>query len=271
MPDPLRAALESLSGETGGRYGAAYHELMTGRRFAWRADEPFPAASVIKVPVMAEVYRQCQEGALRLSDVVEMAPEDVVGGSGVMQLLTPGLRLSVRDLVELMICASDNTATNLLLGRTGIEPANRYMERLGLRHTRVHNKLQVMVVPPAPLNQTSPGDMVEMMRLIAQGSVVSRWACEHMIATMRRQQFNEMIPAKLPVQCPDVVGARPSIEVAHKTGWFPGVRADAGLIYAGDRCVAMAIMSRDLPGDTPTAADVIARMARAMFDHAMGP
>lgn len=269
MADDLKATLESLAAETGGRYGAAYRELATGRELAWQADEPFPSASVIKVPIMAEVYRRGHEGTLRLSDTIELLAEDVVGGSGVLQLLTPGVRLSVRDLVELMICASDNTATNMLLAQTGIDPVNRFMEQLGLRHTRVHNKLQVMPVPPTPLNQTSPRDMVELMSLTARGQVVSRWACDRMIATMKRQQYNDLIPARLPVRSAGVVGARPSVEVAHKTGWFPGVRGDAGLVYAGDRCIAMAIMARDIPDDTPKAIDVIARMARALFDAAM--
>lgn len=269
MGDDLAATLESLAGETGGRYGAAYHELTTGREFSWQADEAYPSASIIKVPIMAEVYRQGHEGRIRLSDPIEMRAEDVVGGSGVLQLLTPGLRLSVRDLIELMICASDNTATNLLVDLTGIAAVNQCMERLGLRHTRLHSKLQVMPVPPTSLNQTSPRDMVELMRLIARGHVVSRWACDHMIATMKRQQYHDMIPAQLPVVRSDVVGTSPSIEVAHKTGWFPGVRGDAGLVYARRRCIAMAIMARDIPDDSPRAIVVIARMARAMYDAAM--
>jgi len=265
----LERSLEELAAETGGVYGAAMRDCATDRRFAWHADEPFPSASIIKVPIMAEVYRLQAAGSVSFSSTVELRGDDVVGGSGVLQLLTPGLAISIRDYVELMICASDNTATNVLLSLTGIEPVNDGMRCLGLRHTVVHNKLQVQPTPATPLNQTSPSDMAALMTLLAQGAVVSRWACDRMIATLKGQQFNDLIPARLPIRPSSVIGGRPSIEVAHKTGWFPGVRGDAGLVYAGDRCLAMAIMARDIPDDRPRAIDVIARMARLLFDAAM--
>ncbi len=264
----LTPALERLASDSPGHYGVTVRDVASGRSFVWHADEGFPSASIIKLPIMAEVYRQAHLRLLSLGDNVWVTPEDIASGSGVLHLFTPNLQLQVRDLVELMICVSDNTATNMLLDRVGIRHVNEYMEVLGLKHTRVYNNLQVFPIPRTGVNQTSPSDMVELLARIATGNVVSGWACHRMIDTLKRQQFNDIIPGHLPIEQPSTIGGRPTIEVAHKSGWYSGVRGDVGLIYHGSRCLAVAVLGRDLTNDE-TSSGVLSRMARLLYDWGM--
>src|SRR4051794_22305382 len=91
--------------------------LDTGEEFAIRADDRIRTASTIKVPVMTAVFAAVESGDAKWSDELVLKDADKVGGSGVLQEMSDGLRLPLRDLVRLMIVVSDNTATNLLLER----------------------------------------------------------------------------------------------------------------------------------------------------------
>ncbi|MFN9373252.1 MAG: serine hydrolase, partial [Planctomycetaceae bacterium] len=101
-----------------GEVAVAVEHLSTRERFAHRSTVPMPAASLIKFPVMVEVYRQSEKGELDLRQFLELREEDKVPGAGILTPhFSPGARLAVGDAVRLMIAFSDNTATNLLLDR----------------------------------------------------------------------------------------------------------------------------------------------------------
>lgn len=178
-------------GETGGTCGVSYLDLGTGERFEHNAGETFYAASVIKVPVMCEVFRQAEAGRLDLARAVRVERDDQVGGSGVLQVLTPGVELPVYDLVTLMIVVSDNTAMNMLLDMVGPESVTAYMAELGLTGIRVYHKLMIVKAGRRHENVMTPKDTTELMALIARERVVSMRACEVMIDILKRQQYHD--------------------------------------------------------------------------------
>src|SRR5262245_41342066 len=110
----------------------AVKHLGSGESFYLNADEPMPTASLIKLPVMLELYLQAEAGRVKLTERVTLHQEDKVPGSGVLtHHFSDGTTFSLRDACRLMIAVSDNTATNLVLDKIGIEPVNKRMEAWG--------------------------------------------------------------------------------------------------------------------------------------------
>jgi beta-lactamase class A len=229
-PGPgIRDRIETRVRAFGGVMGVAAIDLATREEIAVDADVRFPTASLIKVPVMVEVYGQIARGALRPDTPVTLRDADKAGDEPVvLNQLHDGLVLTVADLVALMIAFSDNTATNLLIGLTGTSSVNARMDALGLTDTRLFRPTfrdgRADAFPELErefgLGMTTPRDMARLFALLAEGKAVSRAASEGMIALMERQQDRAMIPRLLP-------HARDRITVANKTGWDEEKTTDA--------------------------------------------
>jgi len=259
--------LETL-GRVAGTFGLSYRHLGTGEEFAHNPDGLFYACSVIKVPIMAEVFRQAEKGLLHLGRPVPIARHDQVGGSGVLQYLTPGTELSVLDLITLMIVVSDNTATNLLLDIIGLDATTAFMRELGLPNIRVYHKLQVVAADRQDVNVISPGDMTRLMTLLSQNKVVSMHASIQMIRILKQQQFNEHLTKYLPLEPAEhrATGALPPIEVAHKNGWIGGVRHETGLFYLPGQEYVLTVCTKDAKDDR-AADEAIAQVGRMVYER----
>src|SRR5437870_1372478 len=131
--DPSAASLESglapLAKAHKGKVAIAVKSLTTGESYALNADEVMPTASLIKLAVMAEVYQQAKDGKIKLDGTVMLRKEDRVQGSGILtEHFSDGATFPLRDAVRLMIVFSDNTATNLVLDKIGIESTGTRMK-----------------------------------------------------------------------------------------------------------------------------------------------
>jgi beta-lactamase class A len=134
----LRSEILKISREVKGQMGLYMKHLESGKEIAIEADKIFPLGSVFKMPLMVEVYRQAHEGTLSLDEKLKLEVRNYCIGSGILQYLSPGLELTVRDLVTLMIIASDNTASETLWKRIGIQRVNMLIRELGLHKTSIY-------------------------------------------------------------------------------------------------------------------------------------
>lgn len=229
-----------------GRYGLYAKNLHTGAVVAYHEKEIFPSASLIKVPIMVEVFRRFEEANQSLDELLPMRAEDQVGGSGVLKDLTPGTRYCIRDLTTLMITVSDNTATNLLIDFLGVDSVNLTLARLGLRDTELVRKLQRVPAERSTFNRTTAWDMATLMERLATGTAIAQAASERMIALLTRCQGPISIgPAPLEPAWP---GQPPRIVIAHKTGSLTDARHDAGIVYLPRQAYVAAILSQGAPG-----------------------
>jgi beta-lactamase class A len=212
-----------------GEMGVYAKNLATGETIAVNADERFPTASLIKVAVMAEVFHQIADGKLKPDTTVTLKASDKAGGETVpVNMLHPGVVLTVDDLLHLMIAYSDNTATNLLVGLVGTANVDRLLDSYGLTKTRLYRPTfrdgRADVLPEEEkeygLGSTTPRESATLLELIAQGKVVSRAACDRMLSLLAEQQDRAMIPRSLPFEKEDIL-------VANKTGWDEEKRPDA--------------------------------------------
>lgn len=229
-----------------GTWGIVLEDLNSGEKWERNEQELFYAASVIKVPIMATVYRAMERGDLALTDLIILDEKDYVGGSGVLQHFTPGSSLSLQDIIMLMIIQSDNTATNLLIDLVGVENIQNTMKEAGMVTSTFFNKLMLRKPNPKGVNRISAADIGMLLHKMATGALVSCKASERMIEVMKKQQVRDCLPEKLPSPYADFNHGMTPWELANKTGWIPGTRHDVGVFYVGNRKFIATILSKDV-------------------------
>lgn len=121
----LTARLKAIEGVFEGELGVYVQNLASGEAFSWRADAPWYLASLIKIPVAAQVLAERQAGTLTLDERLTLSRSDFVDGAGPTNWHDPGTPISIRYLMEQMIIVSDNTATDMLIDRVGLEAVNQ--------------------------------------------------------------------------------------------------------------------------------------------------
>jgi D-alanyl-D-alanine carboxypeptidase (penicillin-binding protein 5/6) len=268
----LAERLQPLISAHEGEVAIAVKHLTTGETFASNADEPMPTASLIKLPVMVEAYRQAAEGKINLAEVVKFEEDDKTPGSGILSTqFSPGATFTLRDAIRLMIAYSDNSATNLVLEKVGLPATNEAMEKLGFANTKVHAYVFRPMSSIAPersrqfgLGSTTASEMIRLVELIHSKQIVNAEACDAMLDHLRQCQ-DKRLSKLLP----------PGTKVAHKTGSVAAVRTDAGLIEAKSGPIAICVLTRDNKDQRWTeenAAEVLtSKIARAVYDYFEGP
>jgi D-alanyl-D-alanine carboxypeptidase (penicillin-binding protein 5/6)/beta-lactamase class A len=240
--DSLEARLAPLAKAHKGKVAIAVKHLTTGESYSLMGDQPMPTASLIKFPLMLEVYLQVMEGKLKLTDLVTLREKDKVPGSGILKYhFSEGATFPLRDAVRLMIAYSDNTATNLVLDKIGIDSTNKRMAAWGLPETRINAKVylgsKTSVNPERTkkygLGSTTANEMVKLLEKVHKGEVVSAKVCKEMLEHMKNCQFKDGLPRFLPA----------GTVVAHKTGAVTGVRTDAGILYLKSGPVAVCVLT----------------------------
>ncbi|QDU88493.1 D-alanyl-D-alanine carboxypeptidase DacB precursor [Pirellulimonas nuda] len=267
--DALQDAVAQLIKLHRGVVGAAAKQLDTGESFAWNADQPMPTASLIKLPIMLTAYRQIDAGELSPDATIELRKQDKVPGSGVLsEHMSAGARFSLRDAIELMIVFSDNTATNLVIEKTGLPATSALMRKLGYPETQLHSKvfLRETTIDPERsqkygLGSTTAADMIRLLESLYKGDAASSESCEAMLGHLRRCDDRSKVPRYLPEE----------VEVAHKTGSVSATRCDAGIIESKGGPLAFCILTTDNAdrgwGAENEAELLAAAFGKTLYDH----
>jgi beta-lactamase class A len=228
-----------------GRYGVAIKDLETGRGVLIDPDGEYQAASLFKLWVMFEVFKQRERGTLDFDERLVLTDRHVEYDLGTLDR-PAGSILEISEAVDRMITISDNSAAILLSDRVGATNINADLRALGMQHSRF--LLDDLV--------TSPGDVLKLLDLLASGQAVSPNASAQMVHLLARQRVNDRLPRLLPA----------GSVVAHKTGNLDGVVNDAGIIYAPGASFIAAVLV-DGASDEAEAARVIADLAVVAYDH----
>lgn len=228
-------ALEALIGDLQGTAGVVVRSLGGASSFEHNADEKFPAASLIKLPVLWEFFAQCATGLINPEQEIHIQKEGMSIGLGVLHLLTPGMRLRLRDLAVLMITVSDNTAANILIDVLGMENINDSMQKLGARETAVKQKMYENGYLQGD-NFTTPRDVALLLESFWRGkSLLGEFGddpLEILLAQQRRHKLHLGFPA----------GAK----LASKTGEAPWLEHDAGLLLEENAGYVIVVMTTGL-------------------------
>ncbi|SFJ79936.1 serine hydrolase [Thermoflavimicrobium dichotomicum] len=255
LEEKIGQLLEAFSGKAG--VAVETEEGWIG----FHENEPFLAASLIKVPIMIETYRQVQEGRLSLSQLYQIPEKKRVGGSGVLSSLREQVYVSLQDLISLMIMVSDNTATNLLIEQVGFDAVNQLASKLKCDQTLLGRKLMDYAAKRRGLeNFTSAGDMVRFFKEIMEGSLLNETYKNCALDVLKKQQFQ----AKLPGKILDHLEGHDFI--AHKTGEMRDYEHDAGILSVNGKIAYVAVLTSH-GTDAFSRRNLIADVGKALFDY----
>ena len=255
----LQAELERAAEQFDGVMGIAVKDLGGAEAFTVNADTVFPQASSIKIPVLIELYRQSQTGTVKLDERVEIKQALKAGGSGVLQHFGDGgSALTLRDLAVLMIVLSDNTATNILIDRVGMEKVNGMLAHHGLRQTRLQRRmLDTEAQRAGRENLSTPLEMVWLLGLLHQGKLLNQ---QNTAAAIEILSYPKNTPLRR--------GVPGNVRLANKPGGLTGVSCDSGIVYLEGRPYAISVMTTFGPAsDSDAGAAALGEVSKRVFEY----
>jgi beta-lactamase class A len=256
----LGASISEIDHNLDGVLGVAILDLKSGRKFLLREDEVFPQASSIKIALLAELYHQVQTGKLKLTDLYTVRSSDLVPDSDIMGGLTPDVtRLTLHDLSTMVVAVSDNSATNVLIDRVGMENVNVLMDSLGLKHTRLCRKMMdLKAAQEGRENISTPREMMTLLENLSDGKLLSGELTKDFFQLLSTHK-ESFIPRELP----------DGVKIANKPGELEGVRNDSGVVFVENRPYVICVMTTYLKNerDGEAAISKISGAAYRMFDR----
>jgi len=281
----LQRLLDSELARFPAKAGVWVKNLKTGEEAAVHADDAFNSASVIKIPVMVLAFQMADKGELSLQQRVTINAADVRGGSGIFQYNDPGLQPTIRDVLLQMIITSDNTATDIAIGKVGgVERVNTWLSANGYGDAlKLHMTVGELFAKYRALPQgTNPNDKTNNDRTYWLGAMTPR-ATGRLLESIQRCNDGTATAPVLAAQksCADMVrmmraqqsGARRlphflNVPVAHKTGDFPPVLAnDVGIVSARSGPIVISFFTNAIEGPYAEAEDRIGRVAQLIVEY----
>jgi len=256
----LEKSILEIDRSLDGVMGVAIVDLTDGHKYLLHANDVYPRASSIKICVLAELYRQAQQGKLKLTDLYTVNAADLVQDSDIMGGLTPGVtQITLRDLATMMVAVSDNSATNVLIDRVGMENVNAFLKAQGLRDTRLRRKMMdLKAAAEGRENVSTPNEMLNLLQALYRGEVLNREMTDDFFKVLSTHK-DSWIPRNLP----------DDLKIADKPGALEGVRNDSGVIFVDKRpyvlCVMTTYLHRERDGEE--AISNISLAAWRMFDR----
>jgi beta-lactamase class A len=260
--DHLRLAIAEVEQQLDGVLGVAILDLNSGQQLLVRSDEIFPQASSIKIAVLAELYHQAQQsahgtsGKATLNDRYVVRTADIVPDSAILGGLTPGVSsLTNRDLATIMVAVSDNSATNVLIDRVGMDNVARLTESLGLAHTQLRRKMMdLQAAAQGKENISTPREMMELLEQLYRGKLIGPPLLDDFFNILATHK-DSWIPRDLPED----------LKIANKPGELEGVRNDSGIVFLKNRPYVICVMSTYLANER-AGEEAIAQISRLAYD-----
>lgn len=224
-----------------GDYALYYRDLKTDEKIEYNSNEIFPAASIIKIPIMVEFFRQLEADLLKRDELITIPETERVDGAGILHELREDIEMRLGELILLMITLSDNTATNLIIDRLGREKVNQFLFESGYK-TRLKRKMMDFAArKEGKENLTSVKEIGSLLKDIYRGEIddLSKKSCQEMISIMSKQVLRDKISFYIPEDNWD--------KVASKTGTLDGIEHDASIFDLIDKKFVLVIMSKNLP------------------------
>jgi beta-lactamase class A len=296
----LEREIARLAKVSGGVVGVTAIHLETGRRVSMNGTDRFPMASTFKVPIAVQLLTRVDRGELKLDQMIDIKQSDLHPGSGTLADLfnKGGLALSVRNLMELMLLISDNSATDVMLRTAGgAEAVTARMRALGIEGINVNRSTAQLISDWVGVSNLPPEDqwqpslfqsLYAAVKPDEQRAAAKRFASDTrdtstpdgMAALLERIYRKDMLKIESADLLLDIMrrcrtgearlrGLLPQgTEIAHKTGTIGGSTNDVGIVTLPDSAghVAIAVFVKSSEKDVAARERAIAEIARAVHD-----
>jgi beta-lactamase class A len=252
LASALRAGFErrvqEIAARVDGVVGYAIVDLTTGERLGHLERDTFPTASAIKLAIVYELFKQADEQRIDLDEKTTLDRRQAVGGTGVLvEMGTP--TLSIRDYAVLMVTLSDNTATNVLIDRLGMDRIAARMQGLGLQGTKLRrHMMDTAAARRGDENVSTPDELVRLLKAMNDGMPKA-------IELLKKPKENRLRK-----------GLPEGVASADKSGELEGVRVDAGIVFAKNRPYALCVMTTFLK-DEAEGERAIVDISRVAYEY----
>ncbi len=258
----MTVELSKMAEKYPGRVSIYLKDLKSGRTWMHHPDDLFPAASLIKVPVMIAAFYKIRDGQLALDERMVITRRNRVGGSGSLKWRPDGTKLTVRELLVHMINESDNTATKMVLDRLGIGYVQQQFPRMGLLYTGIYEEgMSIKGGRVMHENYTTAREMASLMDKIYMGEAVDKVSSEVMLEILKKPKAVASRLAK---------GMPAGWEIAHKTGLLRQACHDSAIFLTPHGDYAITVLTGQNRAYS-TAKDFITKVAKVTFKHYAGP
>ena len=277
----LQSQLKEIAAKHHGKVALFAENLKTGETAQIDPDVPVPTASVIKLTILLEAMDEVRDGRASLDEKIVLKKDDQVAGSGMLGLMDTPLDLTLKDVLTLMIVVSDNTATNLMIDRFGLDKINAHTRLLGLKDTYLYKKVLRAPVPPVPIDQprfglgkTTAREMALVTEKIgrcqlgtpARPAAPSDAAlCDVMLGMLRSQFYRDGIPRYLE----GLDSSEQGSAIANKTGAVDASRSDVALVASRNGLIVISAFTYDNADHSYSSDDegdvTIARLGKAII------
>lgn len=272
--DELKHRTSEVLSKQQGTFAVAFKDLSTGDAIFINEHELFHAASTMKTPVMVEVYKQAAEGKFSLKDSVLIKNEFISIFDGSTFSISPeadsdtllyreiGKKRTIYSLMYDMIIVSSNLATNLIIELVDAKNVTNTLRSIGANDIQVLRGVEDTKAFEAGMNnQVTAYDLMLLFEKIDKEELVNAEASMGMMDILLNQQFNDIIPARLPN----------NVKIAHKTGWITGVHHDSGIVFLPDgRKYVLVLLSKDLQNEEG-AVKTMATVSKMIYDYFTAP
>lgn len=203
-----------------------YKNLITNKTVAYNEEKIMLAASVIKITVLVEAFKQIKEGKIKKEELFITCEDDKVPSCGALNYMREGLNVTLEDLYILMIILSDNYATNMLIDKLDMDNINNTIKEIGLKNTVLNRKMFDSKKATLGLeNYISASDVGYLLEKMYNKDLIDKKSSEEMISILKNQRLNGKMPFFLQ-------NLKPKIEIAHKTGEDTNITHDVGIVFA---------------------------------------
>ncbi len=204
------------------------------KKIEYNNSDLFPSASLIKLPILIELYEQAKEGEINLQHLIKIADIEPVGGAGIVQALSSSSTLTIKDLAALMIITSDNMAANFLIDRAGANRINDRCKKLGMHATKLNRKMMDEQARRRGIeNSTTPLDMLKCLKEIKKSEIL----------------FSVLLQQQLQSKLPFYFREESAIQIANKTGELDGVDHDCAILQFGNQTFYVSVLTEQFLDD----------------------
>jgi len=259
LHEQVEAGMRQTAQRLDGVAGYAIQDLATSDSFYLNADSVFPTASSIKLAVLLELMRQAQEGKLSLDEqhTVRRSETTVGDDDPILAMLGDGtVTMSLRDIATFMVVLSDNSATNILIDRVGLDNVNSETARLGLRETHLRRKMiDIEAARQGRENVSTPRELMTLVEKVHAGDVLDPVHTKDyfsVLALPKDSLFHKALPS--------------TVTIEDKPGALDAVRCDTGIIEVKGHPFAISVMTT-YDGDNAEGERAVREIARLAYDY----
>lgn len=240
-----------------GRYSLAFKDLAQGDTLSINSEKMI-AASTVKIYIMIEAYYRINNGTLNENEIVVLEDSMKVGGSGILNAKPTGERITIKELINLMMVKSDNTAANILIDKLGMDSINERMRALGCINTELNRKMMDQdAIDSGVQNYTSVDDLTLTLTKLYNKQCVNDQYDSIMMDIMKNNETKSKVPNELPS----------NVEVANKSGEFQGIENDAAIVFTEKGAYILCVTTAE--GNSNAQVETISSISKHVYDEYM--